>query len=81
MAGKASVLGVAHSTDARRSLGSECSCEENLAFFKQIADNASSFPGGSELAAGAVTLTQLEMIDPEGGNLLSRVRPKMLENA
>ena len=43
----------------------ECSYEENLAFFKRIADNASSFPGGSELAAGAVAAYAAQMGDPE----------------
>lgn len=43
----------------------ECSYEENLAFFKRIADNASSFPGGSELAAGAVAAYAAQMSDPE----------------
>ena len=43
----------------------ECSYEENLAFFKRIADNASSFPGGSELATGAVAAYAAQMGDPE----------------
>ncbi len=43
----------------------ECSYEENIAFFKQIADNSSSFPGGSELAAGVVAAYAAQMGDPE----------------
>ena len=43
----------------------ECSYEENLAFFRRIADNASSFPGGSELATAAFTAYAAQMGDPE----------------
>ena len=43
----------------------ECSYEENLAFFRQIADNASSFPGGRELAVSTVDAYAAQMGDPE----------------
>lgn len=43
----------------------ECSYEENLAFFRRIADNASSFPGGLELAVSAVNAYAAQMGDPE----------------
>ena len=44
---------------------SECSYEENLAFFRRIADNTSSFPGGRELAVSAVNAYAAQMGDPE----------------
>ena len=43
----------------------ECSYEENLAFFRRIADNVSSFPGGRELAVSAVNAYADQMGDPE----------------
>lgn len=43
----------------------ECSYEENLAFFRRIADNASSFPDGRELAVSAVDAYAAQMGAPE----------------